>query len=1144
MEEDFGRENDELIEKKNRINLLSYIYATDIINKKLKNKFTFYQIHIIIDYYTNKKIMQEQQYLDLLKQTKGLSQQLKHAIKKHANNILQNTHLINNLEIRDIIEKKKNKEIEESRIIKYIQQYQNNHQDLEMHYIKYYYNKKLIDQMMKIIDQNITMEVHNIEDYQNVLKVYNNVIYNYLKDQNYIGYKRLPQDVTLSKINKYEDLLKNRNYLKLKRVLKIKSTNSEKIEEEARRKIAYLKYIRETEMVKHETDKADYKRIVQNKIENVTNKHLDKRTGPPPDRVPSDEATYEFWQSILGTASRIDRNNEKVKEISEYRGKNEREVIITEDDVINAIRAISNWKSPGNDAIQGYYIKYAKKYYKALQRIFQRWIDNPEEIPDEYMQGRTILVYKGGNSEDPANYRPITCMNVISKVFTGIFKNKIMEQLRINEEERQISFSQLGNKHMSLGAKEGLIANKAIQDMENRSQRKFIEMYYDVRKAFDSVNHAFMLETLEYYKVPAQIVNCIEYMMTKWSLKMRYNQDSNIEAIKLRRGIIQGDSLSPLMFILYINVVSKALNSEIEMIEITRRDIDEDYNGNTDDEESYEEEEERIARVNHFFYVDDLKVIVEDPIEAVKAHELVKETMKAIALDINMSKCGIVAHNGMEIPEDLREIPVNNNQNPYRYLGLPSGDKVVTEAAIEEIKKKIKDRMEQLDRNNSSSVNYITRLRSLIVSLMRYSFATIDWPITQLNEIDALVRKQMTKAGMYGRGMSRPRLYVSRKELGHGVPCIRDEYGYELLTVLTHYEWTEDQNTAIIVEQDEENVNSMRKRMMKVFRKKISLAEIDKIKQKYQDKQGDKKKNLVSFIHEVRKKVETYYINEWKQQKVVGELRRQFESEHVHKVETGKVWAKFNIKKSAYRWVVRMQEGSTMNGNKRAQLTGNPQAKFCKLCKNRIASNNHVLLECILNRKKHIKKHDYIAEQGYRKMEDKKGFPREVPIQHYQEKEDMKMFWNTNVVSTAAGGFPKRPDVMYKDKENIIIMDAALVADHNIHKTFAHKLKKYDELIEFFKSGMRVRKEVIIPLVISINGLIHKDTIRLLKKERIAIDWITVVRNILVRNMKDVLYYNGVNLNLEFDEEDEEDDNSNDELDYRTDDEKLMHLFM
>ena len=65
-----------------------------------------------------------------------------------------------------------------------------------------------------------------------------------------------------------------------------------------------------------------------------------------------------------------------------------------------------------------------------------------------------------------------------------------------------------------------------------------------------------------------------------------------------------------------------------------------------------------------------------------------------------------------------------------------------------------------------------------------------------------------------------------------------------------------------------------------------------------------------------------------------------------------------------------------------------------------------------------------------------------------------------------------------------------------------------------------------------------------MKKERIAIDWITVVRNILVRNMKDVLYYNGVNLNLEFDEEDEEDDNSNDELDYRTDDEKLMHLFM
>ena len=83
-----------------------------------------------------------------------------------------------------------------------------------------------------------------------------------------------------------------------------------------------------------------------------------------------------------------------------------------------------------------------------------------------------------------------------------------------------------------------------------------------------------------------------------------------IETIKSRRGIIHGDSLSPLMFILYLNIVSKALNNEMEMIEITRKDI-EDYDGNMNDEE-LDEKDEQIARVNNFFHVDYLKVIIEN----------------------------------------------------------------------------------------------------------------------------------------------------------------------------------------------------------------------------------------------------------------------------------------------------------------------------------------------------------------------------------------------------------------------------------------------------------------------------------------------------------------------------------------------------
>ena len=1116
------------IENKNQWKLtLYYTFAIDYMNKKLKNKFTFIQITTLMKHYTNEIIIQEQQYINLVKRTKALRPNIKSAIRKQVMSYLNNPHTIPNEELRDMIQKKKHKEIEIDRVITYLREYEKTQEQLQISYIRYYYNKPVVDKLVKIIDENINVKVNNIEDYQRVIAIYNNVIKRYLEDQRYIGEKRLPQDISLSRINKLQDLIKNGNVIKLKRILKIKTYDFSGIIEEARKRIIYMQYLRDTEIKKHESDKANYKRIVANKIENVCGKHLDKKKNPPPEMLPSEEETWEFWNSILGTPSEVDRNHPRLDRIRENDKINMMPVIITEDDVTEAIRNIPNWKAPGTDSIQGYYIKYAKKYYKDLKKIFQDWLDNPQHMPVEYQHGRTTLVYKGGQTNRPENYRPITCVNVLSKVYTSILKSKVMTQLRINPPEKQISPSQLGNKTMSLGAKEGIIANKVIIEMQNESKMQFIETYYDVRKAFDSINHNLLIETLEYYQVPFKIVKSVEHMMTNWQLIPHYNKESTIEPIKLRRGVMQGDSLSPLLFILYINVISQSLNEEIEKIEITDTEGDEPF----------------TAHVNHFFYVDDLKIIVNDPSEAVKAHQLVKETMKAIALEVNIGKCGLAAHNDIDIPEELREMPRNNNADPYRYLGIPMGEKIVTKAAIEELKEKIKNRMETINDTESSSVNYFNRIKSTVIGLLRYSFATIDWPITQLEEIDKLIRKYMTLAGVYGRGMSLPRLYVSRKELGHGLPCVRDEYAYELLRTITHYAWTNDKATATIIKEDSKRSNSMGKRMMKALRKKITIEQIKAIEQKYKDADGDVKKRLTTFIHEVQKKVEEYYIKQWKDQKVAGELRRQFEQDHVDRKLTGEVWNKFNIKRTAYKWVVRMQEGSTLNGNKKTLITGDPSAKFCKLCRGQIASNNHILLGCILNRKKHIKKHDYLASAAYEIIESKKGFEHLIPIEHHRQKGDAHLFWNTNVVSATAGDYPKRPDICFKDKESVLIADAAIVADHNLHKTFAHKIRKYEELVEFFGTSIKIKEKIIIPIVVSINGLIHRDTVNLIKnKLRRQIDWRTVIRNIVVRNMKDIMFYNGVNVSLEEEGEEEEQTESEEEDVTRIDDEKVMHL--
>ena len=373
---------------------------------------------------------------------------------------------------------------------------------------------------------------------------------------------------------------------------------------------------------------------------------------------------------------------------------------------------------------------------------------------------------------------------------------------------------------------------------------------------------------------------------------------------------------------------------------------------------------------------------------------------------------------------------------------------------------------------------------------------------------------------MFGKGISMYRLYIDREELGHGLPNARDEYAMELLRTIAHYAWCNDEQIQTIIHQEQGQPHAMSHRMMKAWRKKITREELNTIARKYEDIEEPQKKDLDKFLHEVHKKIEQYYIKQWKEQKLSGELRRQFEQDCVDKKITGEAWRQMNIRREAYLAVTRMQEGATMNGSRKAKITKREADKFCKYCTTRIATNTHILLGCKATKKKQIKQHDYLALQIYKQVESKHNFPHSNPPDHHRTQDKNHLFWNTNVVANLAGRFPKRPDICYKDKEQLLIVDATIVADKNLDKGYISKINKYETLADFFRTATNIRRTNIVPIVMSTNGLIHKKSTEWIKKWRQNINWTVIIRNIIVRNMKTIMYYNGVNIDLQ-DAEDE-----------------------
>ena len=134
---------------------------------------------------------------------------------------------------------------------------------------------------------------------------------------------------------------------------------------------------------------------------------------------------------------------------------------------------------------------------------------------------------------------------------------KHMEGLNLLENEQQ------GARRGSYGTKKQLIINRTLLEHAVKFRRNMSITYIDYQKAYDSVPHPWIIETLKTYKISHIIINFLEHAMKMWKIKLILKHDNGIleiPDIQIKRGIFQGDTLSPLLFIIAINPLSQLLN--------------------------------------------------------------------------------------------------------------------------------------------------------------------------------------------------------------------------------------------------------------------------------------------------------------------------------------------------------------------------------------------------------------------------------------------------------------------------------------------------------------------------------------------------------------------------------------------------------
>jgi hypothetical protein len=171
-----------------------------------------------------------------------------------------------------------------------------------------------------------------------------------------------------------------------------------------------------------------------------------------------------------------------------------------------------------------------------------------ENFPNTLKIAKVLPIFKAGDRKDIGNYRPISVLPILSKIYETVINRQLTSYL---DKYNIINKNQFGFlKNSSTAGAAISLVNKIVSNIENNL--KTSALFLDLRKAFDCLN----FETL------GQILLNIGIKDKSHGLLMSYLRDrsqfvkisdSTSDMGLIRSGVPQGSVLGPLLFLIYIN---------------------------------------------------------------------------------------------------------------------------------------------------------------------------------------------------------------------------------------------------------------------------------------------------------------------------------------------------------------------------------------------------------------------------------------------------------------------------------------------------------------------------------------------------------------------------------------------------------------
>jgi len=229
---------------------------------------------------------------------------------------------------------------------------------------------------------------------------------------------------------------------------------------------------------------------------------------------------------------------------------------VVESEIKSFITSLKNNSSPGPDNVSALALKQnSSSLLKPLAHIIN-CIFRTGAVPPEFKDSVVTPIYKSDDKTLPQNYRPISVINHIAKIFEKALKSRLVDFLNKNS---ILSSNQYGFR-------EGLCTGDAIYSLLNEvynsinNKNKTLAIFIDLCKAFDMVNHTILINKLEKLGMRGVVLELFKNYLFNRTQRVKINSHVS-GSMLVKRGVPQGTVLGPILFLIYINDMNDVLQS-------------------------------------------------------------------------------------------------------------------------------------------------------------------------------------------------------------------------------------------------------------------------------------------------------------------------------------------------------------------------------------------------------------------------------------------------------------------------------------------------------------------------------------------------------------------------------------------------------